>query len=111
MARLNMEYREVESTTDVLSFPMWEGEFGDVCEEMLGDIVISAPTAGLMGEQHGCSLSAVLDLLLVHGILHLVGLDHSTAEEAQEMEVKTVELLETLGYPKGSFEWYSTLQH
>ena len=108
MARLNLEYREVDATTDVLSFPMWEGEFGDVCEEMLGDIVISAETANLMSEQHGCPLSAIMDLLLVHSILHLLGFDHATSQESSQMDSKTVEILEMLGHDEGGFDWYST---
>jgi probable rRNA maturation factor len=108
MARLNLEYREVDSTTDVLSFPMWEGEFGDVCDEMLGDIVISAPTAQAMSEQHHSTLDRVMDLLLVHGVLHLVGLDHEAGEEeARRMQEKTLELLGLLGHSAKSFDWYA----
>ena len=108
MTHLNLEYREVDSTTDVLSFPMWEGEFGDVCDEMLGDVVISGPTAQAMSEQHGCSLDQVLDLLLVHGILHLIGHDHEAGEEeADRMQEKTLELLDHLGHCAESFNWYA----
>lgn len=109
MARLNRQYRQVDSTTDVLSFPMWEGEFGDICPEILGDLVISAPTAQVMSEEYGCSLSTVLDVLLIHGILHLIGYDHEESEtEARSMDAKTLELLRILGYSEDSFEWYRT---
>lgn len=108
MARLNREYRGVDAATDVLSFPMWEGELGEVCREMLGDIVLSAPTASAMGDRHGATLAQVLDLLLVHGILHLVGYDHETGEEqARLMEARSLELLEGLGHDRGSFSWYA----
>lgn len=108
MAGINQEYRNIDETTDVLSFPMWEGEFGEVCREMLGDIVVSAPTAALMSERNGCSLEQVLDLLLVHGILHLLGFDHEAGEEeARIMQEKTMELLALLGHAAKSFEWYA----
>jgi len=107
MSRLNEEYRRVCSTTDVLSFPMREGEFGDICPELLGDIVISAPTAEIMSRQHNCSFIAVVHLLLVHGILHLIGYDHEAGhEEAERMEKKSIELLEGLGYSGENFRWY-----
>jgi len=112
MAGLNREYRQVDSTTDVLSFPMQEGDFGDVCPELLGDVVISAPTAELMSRQQGCSFMQVVDLLLVHGILHLLGYDHEESEdEARIMEEKTLELLAMLGYSAESFEWYLRGEH
>lgn len=107
MHRLNLEYRQKDSTTDVLSFPMWEGEFADISPELLGDVVISAPTAQLMSEQHRCPLSSILDLLLVHGILHLAGYDHEQSEEeARLMEEKTLELLKKLGHTETHFEWF-----
>jgi probable rRNA maturation factor len=107
MKRLNMEYRHVNSTTDVLSFPMREGEFGDLCPELLGDIVISAPMAQLLSEQHHCLLPSILDLLLVHGILHLTGYDHEKGEEeARRMQEKSLDLLVQLGHSAEEFEWY-----
>ncbi len=107
MAKLNSTYRQKDTSTDVLSFPMLEGEFGDVCEELLGDVVICAPMAKRMSELHGASFEAVTDLLLVHGILHLVGYDHEQGEaEAAEMAHKTMELLEVLGHSEESFDWY-----
>ena len=107
MTRLNREYRRGNTTTDVLAFAMTEGEFGDVCPQLLGDVVISAPTARLMSLEHGCSLSSILDLLLVHGILHLVGHDHEAGKkEAREMQKKTLEILRQLGHAEESFDWF-----
>jgi len=107
MERLNREFRQVESPTDVLAFPMLEGEFGDIVPQLLGDVVISAPAAKAMSEEHHRPLSAVLHLLLVHGILHLVGYDHERGEaENREMTEKTLELLEILGDEDDSFDWY-----
>jgi probable rRNA maturation factor len=107
MARLNSEYRGIEEATDVLSFPMHEGEFGDVVPEMLGDVVISAPTAHEMALLHGCGLPAILDLLLVHGTLHLLDFDHERGPQAASlMHQKTLDLLRLLGHADNDFEWY-----
>ncbi|MGA3116415.1 MAG: rRNA maturation RNase YbeY [Syntrophobacteraceae bacterium] len=107
MARLNQQYRQIDHTTDVLSFPMLEGEFSDIAPEMLGDVVISVETAKAISEETGTALESVLDLLLVHGILHLLGLDHNVGPaEAREMKLKTEELLEMLGHCGEQFEWF-----
>jgi len=107
MARLNQQYRQIDHTTDVLSFPMLEGEFSDIAPEMLGDVVISVETAKTISAETGTALESVLDLLLVHGILHLLGLDHNVRPaEAREMKLKTEELLEMLGHCGEQFEWF-----
>ena len=107
MARLNQQYRQIAHTTDVLSFPMLEGQFGGIAPEMLGDVVISAQTAKAMSEETGSTFESVLDLLLIHGILHLLGLDHEAgAVEAGAMKMKTEELLAMLGHSGADFEWF-----
>jgi len=107
MAEINFEYRRVDRPTDVLSFPMLEGEFPDVCNQMLGDVVISADTARSISDETGASLESVLDLLLIHGILHLVGFNHEAGErQALEMKRKTEELLSLLGHSGGEFAWF-----
>jgi len=107
MARLNRQYRRIDRTTDVLSFPMLEGEFGEIAPQMLGDVVICAQTAGAMSQQSGAALRSVLDLLLVHGILHLIGLDHEAgAAQSEQMKLKTEELLMMLGHGQDEFEWF-----
>ena len=107
MARLNAVYRQVGHATDVLAFPMLEGEFGGIAPEMLGDVVISAQTARAMSLETGTGFESVLDLLLVHGILHLLGIDHEAGPaEAKEMKTKTAELLAMLGYRDENFGWF-----
>ncbi len=108
MTDLNREYRQVDSTTDVLSFSMLEGEYGDISTEMLGDVVICAPAARAMAAERRTSFESVLDLLLVHGTLHLLGFDHGEIEDARRMDDKTMELLKMLGYSREEFEWYGT---
>lgn len=109
MTRLNLEYRQVGHTTDVLSFPMLEGEFPDVGDQdqMLGDVVISAEMARSIAEQTGSDFEPVMDLLLIHGILHLIGFDHEAGEpQALEMREKTEELLFMLGHSEVEFSWF-----
>ena len=107
MSKLNQQYRGISHTTDVLSFPMLEGEYGQVAPEMLGDVVISAQTAKTMSEETGVEFKSILDLLLVHGILHLLGFDHETGPaEAEEVKLETGRLLSMLGHAGSEFEWF-----
>ncbi len=108
MRHLNEQYRNVAQTTDVLSFPMREGEFPEIAAELLGDIVISAPTAAETARRQGCPLQVVLDLLLVHGILHLLGYDHDTPQRASRMDDKTLALMKRLGHTDSDIGWYRT---
>ncbi len=107
MARLNLQYRGIDHATDVLSFPMLEGEFGGVASHMLGDVVISAETARIMSRESGAPFESVLDLLLIHGILHLLGLNHEEGPaQARKVKFKTEELLSMLGHDGKVFEWF-----
>jgi len=93
IAQLNQQYRERSGPTNVLSFPMLEGDFAEVTPELLGDVVISAETAAREGNELGFSFMQRFNFLLVHGILHLFGYDHEISEdEAVKMDKKTEEL-------------------
>jgi len=72
LRRLNREYRGKDRPTDVLSFPGAGGEEG------LGDVVISVPTAARNARRHGHSVQRELDILALHGFLHVLGHDHET---------------------------------
>lgn len=92
MRRLNREYRHKDRTTDVLAFACREA--GGPLSPMLGDIVVSVPTAMRQAVSIGHSVNEELIQLLVHGLLHLVGYDHERNEkEAQRMRRKEVKLL------------------
>ena len=107
MSKLNLQYRGIDHATDVLSFPMLEGEFGGVASHMLGDVVISAETARIMSRESGAPFESVLDLLLIHGILHLLGLNHEEGPaQARKVKFKTEELLSMLGHDGKVFEWF-----
>ena len=91
---LNQTYRGVDRPTNVLSFPMQEGEFSQITPGLLGDVVISVETAEREAQSAGVTLDQRMSQLLVHGILHLVGFDHERGEdEAREMEEKSLALL------------------
>ena len=89
MAELNEKWMEKEGPTDVLAFPMDELRPGLVGEEpeegVLGDIMLCPQIAAAQGETAGHGTLAEIELLTVHGILHLLGYDHAEPEEHAEM--------------------------
>ena len=89
IAELNAQWMEKEGPTDVLAFPMDELRPGLVGEEpeegVLGDLVLCPVVAERQGETAGHGTVAEIDLLTVHGILHLLGYDHAEPEEPREM--------------------------
>jgi probable rRNA maturation factor len=93
MAKLNLEFRGNESTTDVLSFSYDEEEFER--DDSLGDIVISAERSAAQAEEHGLALEDEMKQLILHGILHLCGYDHET--DRGEMNERELELRSMLG--------------
>ncbi len=96
MRRLNRQYRKKDRTTDVLAFSMREGP--GPSSSLIGDVVISVPTAMRQAGRMGRSLDEELSTLLVHGILHLCGYDHERSErEAQRMQRKERWVLRRLG--------------
>lgn len=96
---MNREYRDKDSATDVLSFPMYEAdeEIDDEDEILFGDIVISLERAQEQCEEYGHSLEREVMYLLVHGLLHLAGYDHMEEEEKKEMRAREEELLAVIG--------------
>ena len=80
--RLNKRFRDVDSATDVLAFPLTDG----LAEgEPFGDVVISCQTAVRQARSYGAALSDELARLLIHGALHLCGFDHHERKEAARM--------------------------
>jgi probable rRNA maturation factor len=93
---LNREYLGVDAPTDVLSFPASETdpETGSV---YLGDVVISIPRAAQQAQTAGHPLEAEVQLLVVHGTLHLLGHDHAEAEEKARMWEAQDEVMSRIG--------------
>ena len=108
----NTEFRGIERATDVLSFPMLPfetpadysvAEDDESCfdldsgELLLGDIMISAERAAAQAEEYGHSVKREFCFLVAHSMLHLLGYDHMTPEEAADMEARQAKALEELG--------------
>ncbi|MEG7529907.1 MAG: rRNA maturation RNase YbeY [Hungatella sp.] len=112
---VNLEYRNLDAATDVLSFPMLTydspSDFQHVEEEedcfnpetgelMLGDIMISVDKVEAQAEQYGHSKRRELAFLVAHSMLHLCGYDHMEEDERQVMEEKQRDILERRGYTR-----------
>lgn len=100
--RLNLEFRNIDKSTDVLSFPLGENGEYDVNPEngclMLGDVIISVEHALRQAEEFGHSKEREIAYLTVHSVLHLLGYDHvDEAEEKRIMRMKEEETLKILG--------------
>ena len=100
--QINNEFRNIDKSTDVLSFPMGENGEYDVNPEngckMLGDVVISVEHAISQAELFGHSNEREIGYLTVHSVLHLLGYDHvDEAEEKKIMRAKEEEALSLLG--------------
>jgi len=80
MTDLNRSYRNKNRTTDVLSFAQSEGPRGELHPEILGDVVISVPTAKRQARERRHTLTEELIILLVHGVLHLLGHEHERTD-------------------------------
>jgi probable rRNA maturation factor len=93
---LNLNYLGIDAPTDVLSFPASETD-PETGARYIGDILISIPRAQTQAEAAGHSLESEVQLLVVHGVLHLLGYDHTEAEEKALMWKIQAEILERLG--------------
>jgi probable rRNA maturation factor len=93
MCRLNHAIMQRRGPTNVIAVPLQGGPFPEIQSQVLGDVIISLETTRRQAQEHGWKFLELLDLFLVHGILHLLGYDHETTEaEAQRMAVRTREL-------------------
>ena len=93
---LNLNYLGVDASTDVLSFPASETD-PETGAHYIGDILISIPRAQAQADAAGHPLESEVQLLVVHGVLHLLGHDHAEAEEKARMWQAQAEVLERLG--------------
>ena len=102
--KINKTFRNVDSPTDVLSFPQLTFEEGEIVqvnekdEIILGDISISIERAIKQSEEYGHSLDGQLGFRTVHSMLHLLGYDHMQKEEEKEMFFKQEQILQQAGF-------------
>lgn len=113
----NREYRKIDKETDVLSFPNIpfekEADFGivedneadyfqpDSGELILGDIILCADRIYSQAESFGHSVKREFAFLVAHSMLHLCGYDHEVPKEAEIMEQKQNDILNSLGITRG----------
>jgi probable rRNA maturation factor len=97
---LNEKYLKRDRPTNVISFPMAQGEFSEINPHLLGDVVISMETAIREAHELGLSLEEELAFLLIHGILHLTGYDHSEGHRGSMVMVEEG-LFNDLGLTRG----------
>ncbi|MGB5351217.1 MAG: rRNA maturation RNase YbeY [Polyangiales bacterium] len=90
---LNRRYRKKNRPTDVLAFPMHEGPGPHIAPGLLGDVVISLPTARRQAAARDRAIVDEVTFLLAHGLLHLLGHDHANKREEREMTVRTEALM------------------
>ncbi len=102
--KINNQYRKIDKATDVLSFPMFEKQELDekienndfLCEDVLGDIVISIEKVKEQAEEYGHSFERELGYMIVHGFYHLMGYDHIEEEDKKIMRPKEEKVLKIL---------------
>ena len=97
IAELNQEYRSIDSPTDVLAFPMLENDDNSLINsKILGDVVISLETAERQAKTEKHPLEDEVAFLTVHGILHLLGYNHHTSEDARKMFSEQTAILQKM---------------
>jgi len=109
IARLNMSYRGKDCPTDVLSFNLAENDHPEL-KDYLGDIVISVETAARQAEENGHSLIREIEMLLVHGTLHLLGYDDQAIRDRKIMMQKQEAILRRLIDGEGVDEQQADVQ-
>ncbi len=92
---INKRYLNRDYSTNVITFSLTEGEFGNINPKVLGDIVISVETASRDAEEAGTELNDELEFLMIHGMLHLLKYNHenTSEDEVNKMESKEQEVL------------------
>lgn len=108
---INNQHRNINKSTDVLSFPINDFAYGkgnilpfnideDTNNFLLGDIVISIPTMCRQATEYGHGSSRECAFLICHGMLHLLGYDHMNTEDEKQMFGLTESILEKAGYTR-----------
>lgn len=96
LQKLNLEYLGIDSPTDVLSFPATELD-PETRATYFGDVLVSVPRAGEQAKTAGQPIESELQLLVVHGVLHLLGYDHAELRDKTKMWAVQAQILESIG--------------
>jgi probable rRNA maturation factor len=89
--RLNKQYLSRDRSTNVISFPLQEGEFCNINPDMLGDVVISVDTARRDADKGNIRFDEEIIFLIIHGLLHLTGYNHENTSKADALRMKKKE--------------------
>lgn len=107
MASYNRRFLDRDSPTDVLAFPVEELLPGVVPDSdpqgpplMLGDVIIAPAYVRRQADEHGVTFDSEMALMVTHGVLHLLGYDHTTDDEAERMEERERQLLAMMGWTR-----------
>ena len=92
MRRLNASWRHKDYATDILSFNLAQSPK----DELLGELLLCLPVVRRQAKEHGHSFEREMQILIVHGCLHLLGYDHEKVSEAKVMEAREAKLLAKL---------------
>jgi probable rRNA maturation factor len=96
--KLNRQWRDEDSATNVLSFPAGEMPEVDDAVPSLGDLAVCVPIVKREAREQGITLDAHWAHMMIHGVLHLLGYDHENDRDAQVMEACEVAILESFGF-------------
>lgn len=102
MQDLNRRFRGKNKPTDVLSFPATLSQDAKPAERVAGDVAISVETARRQAAEQGHALTRELEILILHGLLHLAGYDHES--DKGQMRYREGQLRTQLGLPQGLIE-------
>jgi len=96
--QLNKQYLGKDKATNVLSFSLLEGEYGNINPQILGDIIVSVETAQRDALYGKFTIDQEIDFLIIHGILHLLGYNHenTTEKETKKMRQKEKDLFNAI---------------
>ena len=89
--QINRQYLNRDHPTNVISFPLREGDYGDINPHVLGDIVISAERAFHVAVAGDLSLNDEIDFLVIHGLLHLLGYNHEGGNKKESIKMRDKE--------------------
>jgi probable rRNA maturation factor len=101
MAEMNLKFRGKQGPTNVLSFSQKEGDEQNPNPDLLGDVVICADRAADDAADLGYTNEEMIVYLLIHGVLHLMGVHHDRPEEAEEMRARVDALFNEMFPPEG----------
>lgn len=99
--KINKEYLGRTKATDVISFRMWEGPFYKLHPELMGDVVVSVEKARQQARRLGGNFKEELWLYIIHGLLHLVGYEDNTRDNAKRMHKRSLSILKKWGKHAG----------